>query len=264
MKLFLLGFVKLFEGVIFSYKHFKIWFLVPLTLWICFFFIFSFELSQLISKQLLNWIFSISNDSTLKDSNFSTFTESIISGIEWGITLLIKILIWYIIGRYMKYIILILLSPMFAYLSEKTEFILSNKAYSFNLKQFIRDILRSISLTIRNIVIESIMIVIGSIVIILIPSISPIILMLLFVLNSYFMGFSYFDYIAERKKLNYTNTLSYMGANKLTLIGFGFAYNLISFIPLADWIFAPIGAASGAVLADNKLPINQQSIFFVR
>jgi beta-lactamase regulating signal transducer with metallopeptidase domain len=92
MKLFLLGFVKLFEGVIFSYKHFKIWFLVPLTLWICFFFIFSYELSQLISKQLLNWIFSISNDSTLKDSNFSTFTESIISGIEWGITLIIKIL----------------------------------------------------------------------------------------------------------------------------------------------------------------------------
>ncbi len=264
MKLFLLGFVKFFEGVIFSYKHFKMWFIVPIILWIYFFFIFSFEISQLISKQLLNCFHSISIDSTLKDSNFSTITTSITLGIEWGITFLIKILIWYIIGRYIKYIILILLSPMFAYLSEKTEFILSNKKYSFNLKQFIRDILRSLSITIRNIVIESLMIGIGSIVILFFPPISPIILTLLFVLNSYFMGFSYFDYIAERKKLNYSTTLRYMSTNKLTLIGFGFAYNLISFVPLADWIFAPIGAASGAVLADYKLPINQQSIFFAR
>jgi uncharacterized protein involved in cysteine biosynthesis len=77
------------------------------------------------------------------------------------------------------------------------------------------------------------------------------------------MGFSYFDYIAERKKINYSTTLRYMRKNKLTLIGFGFAYNLISFIPLADWLIAPIGAASGAVLTDIKLPVNQQSNYFI-
>ncbi len=263
MKLFFLGFIKLFEGVLFSFKYFKIWFLVPLILWIFFFFIFSFELSKLISKQLLNWILSISNDLSPTDSKFSAFTESLVLGAEWGITLLIKILIWYIIGRSVKYIILILLSPLFAYLSEKTEFILLNKAYSFNLRQFIRDILRSISLTFRNILFESVIIGLGSMTLIFIPVLSPLILTLLFIVNSYFMAFSYFDYIAERKKINYSNTLRYMRKNKLTLIGFGFAYNLISFIPLADWLIAPIGAASGAVLADIKLPVNQQSNYFI-
>lgn len=77
------------------------------------------------------------------------------------------------------------------------------------------------------------------------------------------MGFSYFDYVAERKKLNYSTTLKFMKTNKRTLIGFGFAYNLISFIPLADWLIAPIGGASGAVLADNALPVQQHSNFFV-
>lgn len=263
MKLFFLGFIKLFEGVLFSFKYFKIWFLVPLILWVFFFFIFSFELSKLISKQLLNWILSISNDLSPADSKLSAFTESIVLGAEWGITLLIKILIWYIIGRSVKYIILILLSPLFAYLSEKTEFILLNKAYSFNLRQFIRDILRSISLTFRNILFESVIIGLGSMTLIFIPVLSPLILMLLFIVNSYFMGFSYFDYIAERKKINYSTTLRYMRKNKLTLIGFGFAYNLISFIPLADWLIAPIGAASGAVLTDIKLPVNQQSNYFI-
>jgi uncharacterized protein involved in cysteine biosynthesis len=41
-----------------------------------------------------------------------------------------------------------------------------------------------------------------------------------------------------------------MRSNFSTLLGFGVAYNLVSFVPLLDWVLAPISAASGAVIAD--------------
>jgi uncharacterized protein involved in cysteine biosynthesis len=45
-----------------------------------------------------------------------------------------------------------------------------------------------------------------------------------------------------------------MRSNKFTLLGFGLAYNLVSFIPMLDWMLAPISAATGAVIADLELP----------
>jgi CysZ protein len=68
------------------------------------------------------------------------------------------------------------------------------------------------------------------------------------------MGFNFFDYVVERKKMNISTSIRYMRSNKFTLLGFGLAYNLVSFIPMLDWILAPISAATGAVIADSELP----------
>ena len=49
-----------------------------------------------------------------------------------------------------KYLILIIGSPVFAYLSEKTEAIIDNREYKFNLRQILPDAKRSIRLAFRN------------------------------------------------------------------------------------------------------------------
>lgn len=49
-----------------------------------------------------------------------------------------------------KYLFLIVGSPLFAYLSEKTESIIEGKDYPFNLKQLLMDVLRGVKLALRN------------------------------------------------------------------------------------------------------------------
>ena len=65
-----------------------------------------------------------------------------------GIMLRIILLFFYF--SLFKYLFLIVGSPLFAYLSEKTEAILEGKDYPFNLRQILKDILRGIRLAIRN------------------------------------------------------------------------------------------------------------------
>ena len=50
-----------------------------------------------------------------------------------------------------KYIFLIIGSPVFAYLSEKTEAIIEGKDFPFNLKQLLKDIVRGVKLAFRNV-----------------------------------------------------------------------------------------------------------------
>jgi hypothetical protein len=62
--------------------------------------------------------------------------------------------------------------------------------------------------------------------------------------------------------LNISESIRYMRANSYTLLGFGVAYNIVSLIPLLDWVLAPISAASGAVIADAELPEGKNSFTF--
>ena len=49
-----------------------------------------------------------------------------------------------------KYLFLIIGSPLFAYLSEKTESIMEGRDFPFNFKQLLKDIARGIRLALRN------------------------------------------------------------------------------------------------------------------
>src|SRR3954464_5127180 len=65
-----------------------------------------------------------------------------------GIMVRIILLLFYF--SLFKYLFLIVGSPLFAYLSEKTEALLEGKDYPFNLKQILKDIYRGIRLALRN------------------------------------------------------------------------------------------------------------------
>ena len=65
-----------------------------------------------------------------------------------GLVLRIVIVLFYF--SLFKYIFLIIGSPVFAYLSEKTESILEGKDFPFNLKQLLRDVLRGVRMAVRD------------------------------------------------------------------------------------------------------------------
>lgn len=173
-------------------------------------------------------------------------------------------MLWYVMSRYMKYIVIIILSPLFAYISERTEALVTGKSYPFSFVQILKDALRGAGIAVRNMLLETLLMIAGVIISFFMPLLSPLILVALFLVNSYFMAFNFFDYVAERKKMGVARSVRYMRTNMPTLLGFGVAYNLIAWFPLLDWILAPMSATSGAVLADTELPHGKSSATFIR
>lgn len=262
MRAFVHGFGCFFRGITFSVRNFGWWFFIPLILW----FVLVFGLGILISDSILSYLYDLIEYLTgidlTKSSDFSDWKSILTASLHWVLNIVIYVFFWYTMSRYMKYLVLILLSPLFAYLSERTEEILTEKKYSFEFKQLIKDSIRGIGIAFRNVIIETFLIVICGIASFIFPIISPFTLVFLFFINSYFMAFNFFDYVAERKHLNISESIRFMRANFYTLLGFGVAYNSVSLIPFFDWVLAPISAASGAVIADVELPNGKNSFMF--
>lgn len=259
---FFKGFSAFFKGVKFSISKLSIWFIVPIIIWLVLVIGFAIEISDWLIPLLYEIIESVSGVNLAAQNTDSGWIDILKTGFRWGLIIVIKILVWYLLGRYMKYLILIILSPLFAYVSEKTEEIITSNKYPFSIFQFMKDVMRGAGMAIRNMILETGIIIIAGIISFVLPVISPLILVVLFFVNSYFMAFNFFDYVAERKRMDIGHSIRYMRENKMTLLGFGVAYNIVSWIPLLDWVLAPISAAAGAVIADKELPEGKSSMSF--
>jgi len=147
-----------------------------------------------------------------------------------------------------KYLFLILGSPVFSYLSEKTESIIEGKAFVFNRAVFFHDIGRGIKLALRNFgwqTVYTIFILILSF-IPLIGSIAPVISGLL---ECYFYGFSMLDYSCERHELSPSESINFIGQRRGLAIGNGLVFYLMHFVPFVGWVLAPSYALIAATIS---------------
>src|SRR5688572_17163631 len=87
-----------------------------------------------------------------------------------------------------KYLILIIGSPVFAYLSERTETILEEKEHSFNWSELKKDCFRNIKLALRNMVWQSIYIF-GLLLLSLVPLVGWITPLIALGMEFYYYGF---------------------------------------------------------------------------
>jgi CysZ protein len=162
-----------------------------------------------------------------------------------AIGFIIKILSWIIFGFINKYIVMILMSPLYALLSEKVEAKLTGKEYPFSLTQLIKDIFRGIAITLRNMFMELIIIALCS-VLAFIPVVNFITPFLVFFVSAYFMGFALFDYNCERHRMSFSESIQFMKRNRPSVIGVGIMYNLIAYLPVIGYILPPVLGSIGA------------------
>jgi CysZ protein len=153
-----------------------------------------------------------------------------------------------------KYLWLILGSPVFAYLSEKTESLMEGRDYPFSLPQLLKDILRGIKLALRNALWQTVYTVT-----VLLLSLIPLVgwaapLFSLFI-ECYYYGFSMLDYSCERQKLSPAESIRFIGNHKGLAIGNGIVFYLMHLVPVLGWIMAPAYAVVAATLSlyDRKL-----------
>lgn len=165
-------------------------------------------------------------------------------------SLMIYLVLMFFYFSLFKYLWLIIGSPVFAYLSEKTEALLEGKDYPFSWPQLVKDIVRGIRLALRNTLwqtVYTITILIAS-VIPLVGWITPVIS--LFV-ECYYYGFSMLDYSCERHKLSPSQSVTFISNRKGLAIGNGMVFYLMHLVPVAGWILAPAYAIVAATLSLN-------------
>jgi CysZ protein len=150
-----------------------------------------------------------------------------------------------------KYLILIIGSPVFAYLSEKTEAILEEKEYSFNWKELKKDANRSIRLALRNALWQSVYLV-GLILLSLIPLVGWITPVIALLMECYYFGFSMLDYSFARSQFSLPESIRFTARHKGLAIGNG----LLFYVMHVFIILAPAYAVIAATLSVHKVKNN--------
>ena len=136
-------------------------------------------------------------------------------------------------------ILLILLSPFFSYFSEKVERQLEGREYSFSIKENINSIKRGVIITLKNFF-KEIFFTFCILILGLIPLLSIFVPFFIFLIQSYFIGYSFVDYTLERKGFNQKDSILFMKKNFFSICFGGVIFTFLYFIPLIGIFIAPI------------------------
>lgn len=147
-----------------------------------------------------------------------------------------------------KYLFLIVGSPLFAYLSEKTEAIIEGKDFPFSFKQLLHDIARGVRIALRNTLWQTVY-TISILILSFIPVIGWFTAFFTLLIECYYFGFSMLDYSCERNKLSTSQSIAFIGRHKGLAIGNGIVFYLMHMIIFVGWILAPSYAVIAATLS---------------
>ena len=147
-----------------------------------------------------------------------------------------------------KYIFLIIGSPVFAILSEKTESIIEGKDFPFSFTQLARDSVRAMGIALRNLLWQSVYLI-TILLLSFIPIVGWVAPMIALFVECYYLGFSMLDYSSERNKLNVQQSIAFIGNHKGLAIGNGMVFYMFHLIPVIGWLLAPSYAVVAATLS---------------
>lgn len=174
----------------------------------------------------------------------------------WGfvVAIILQILMIFFMSSLFKYTVLILLAPFLAFLSEKVEKDSLGTDYDFSLAQVFSDIIRAIRINVLNFIKEMALTIILAL-LAFIPVVGLLSPILLFVVQSYFLGYGLMDYNAERWRWSYRETELWMRKHKSAVTAVGLAFHGLFLIPFLGWIFAP----SWSVIAGTRVAMALRS-----
>jgi CysZ protein len=162
--------------------------------------------------------------------------------------IILQLILMLIYFSWFKYLFLIIGSPVFAWLSEKTEAIIQSTNYPFSLIKFLKDVIRGISIALRNALWQTVYTV-SILILSLIPLLGWATPVLTIFVECFYFGFSMLDYTSERKGLSAAESIDFIGSHKGLAIGNGMIFYLMHALPVIGWVLAPGYAVIAATLS---------------
>ncbi len=190
----------------------------------------------------------------LGDSTFENILKKVIN---FSIAFLSFIIFIVLYNYIVKFVVLILMSPILSYVSEQTEKIITGNDYPFEWKQFMKDIIRGIKIAIANMFKE-----LAFTILLLVLHVVPLIGSALYtacvaLIAWYYFGYSTLDYVNERRRLSVAESNKYIKSVKGLAVGNGMVLALALYVPFLGFIFMPIISTVAATLAmHEKVDLN--------
>jgi len=244
MKDFFKGVRYFMDSGSFVIKHrLTAYYLIPLVVSILLYFLL-FGLLVFNIFRLVSSIAGLSEMNISEDMSWWLLFKTALSG---GLLSLFVFLISLGLGfKFSKYIVLILLSPLFAFLSERTEEIMTGKTYPFDLYQFLKDIIRGIVMAMRNMCIELFWTILIALLGLFSGGMGIVATPILVIIGAYFYGFSFIDYVLERRKLGIQESVRVIKEKKSFAIGIGMMYWLTDRIPVIGLSISTVHSVVGS------------------
>lgn len=177
--------------------------------------------------------------------NLASALENFFKLQEYGsiLYIFIKILVWIctIFFYYLVYksLLLVIISPILGYVSERVETHLTGKKFDFTFKDNLRFLIRGIDIGLKSFFKQ----MVGTCVVMLLGFIFPINLsipLLIFIIQGYFTGFSFMDYTLERYNLSPKESLDFLKKQRVYAALCGGIFTLLFFIPVVGIFIAPL------------------------
>lgn len=156
--------------------------------------------------------------------------ESYISSVEW--------FYFFLLLEIFKFVILSLLSPFNAYISEIYDQKLTGDDFKFSFWRMLEDFLRGIIISITGFSLEMLVTGFWLVLNLFFPldGLTPVVFLLI---SSFFFGFAYFDYSLERHEYGVAESWQYAFQFMGRCFSVGLLFSLIMYIPHAGIIIAP-------------------------
>jgi len=239
-----LGFTTYGKAIEFIFKNnLYLFFFVPVVLNLALFF-GGYAFIRSLTEWITEWVIA---GVGLQDADFflSDFLGGFLMAIIW---IILKLLFFLVFAYFGGYIILIFMSPVLAHLSEKTDSIITGTNYPFSADQLMRDVFRGITIALINMTIEFFFIII-LFVLSFIPLLTWACPIALFLISSYFYGFSFMDYSSERNKLKIKDSMKFIWKNKWVSTTNGAVFSIGLLIPFCGVMLAGFSAIISVVAA---------------
>lgn len=139
-----------------------------------------------------------------------------------------------VVSKSSKYLVVIILSPLFSYVSERIEELLTSNRYKFNLQQTIHDVRRGVRIALRNVMWEYffLIVVIGLTAFLDGGIKTALFFSLPLLIGFYYYGFGFIDYINERRRLNIEQSIYFLRKHRGIAMSIGSVYSILFLLPL--------------------------------
>ncbi len=243
-----LGIKGLFMAIRFVDKH-KLygWLLLPLGI----------NLLLFLSSAAVGWMLADYFTALLHDYFLSEY-DLLNTIIGWTLAISIRMAALFLYILFYKNIVFIVLSPLLAILSEKTDEKATGNDYPFSAKQLWIDVLRGLKLAFRNLFVE-IALTLVLLLFAFIPLVGLVAPILLILVQSYFYGFSMVDYNCERYKMSTSESLRFAKTHRSAMIGLGLGFYGLFLLPYVGWIVGPVLGIVGGTLVFLKIKKPEQN-----
>ena len=191
---------------------------------------------------------------SLWDSEHGGWLGWLGTAVQWVMPIVMFFLFIFIGGT----IVNLLMSPIYTIISEKTDTSITGREFSSDAKQTVKDIWRSVVIALKS-TIKQLVLTLLCLLLNVIPLVGQVVsLVLIFIINSYYFGYSFMDYTNERYRRSVRESTNEVWRYKYLAITIGAIYALPMYVLCGTFLAAYVGGVCTVAATKAQIELEGQ------